>query len=152
MFDRTPDIFQIYYYAESKTYLCINQDTFCHCCGGLHDGITYSESAKRVLSKNKSHFDINSKGIRFKMLGNFCGTKVYPEHGYLPLPIELSIIFGVTDSMFLQGDIGMSRAYYILEGKRNLRIVSAKGNGYMWCDRKKIVVGDRTNLYSESYC
>ena len=65
MFEKKPDIFQIYYYVESKTYLCINQDTFCHCCGGLHDGTTYSESAPRVLSKNKSHFDINSNGIRF---------------------------------------------------------------------------------------
>ena len=75
MFERTPDIFQIYYYAESKTYLCINQDTFCHCCGDLHDGTTYSESAKRVLSKNKSYFDINSKGVRFKMLRFFMGPK-----------------------------------------------------------------------------
>ena len=72
------------------------------------------------------------------MMGNFCGTKVFPEIGYVPLSDELNQMFWTCGRYFFEGDTGMAKTYYLLEGKRNLYITSAKGEGFLWSEKEKL--------------
>jgi len=44
----------------------------------------------------------------------------------------------VDERLLMDGDIGLGTAYHLTHGRDKLRIISEKGNGYLWHDKKRL--------------